>query len=234
MTHQKEHKNPYQGLTREQVLDTMRQLVKEEDLNHYRMGLLYNYTVDSKLVQGTNYKNALEFFTANIQEASRSALTMYGAVAGAFSEPVCARFGITRLRLLLTYKAAVKLELNHDDPGHSVIQVPDEDGVVTPKVFSDCGVEDMRRALERLRMNSGDAPIPAEEVALVDRYRKAVVARFAKGTPVRVQLRSHQGTTVVDFKGIPVAQVDKLLEALFEQLYTPPEAPVEEKLSQAV
>lgn len=230
MSKQNERNNPYQGLTREQVLTTMSQLVKEEGLNQYRMGLLYNYTVDSKLLQGTKYKKVPDFFTENIQQVSRAALLMYSAVAGAFSEEACSRFGLTRLRLLLTYKAAARLELNHDEPGGTFILVPDENDEARPKLFSDCGVEDMRKALGHLRSASTANPIPAEEVALVDQYREAVTSRFPKEAPVRVQVRSHQGQTVVDFKGIPVSQLDKLTEALLEQLYPVREVPTGEPL----
>jgi hypothetical protein len=218
MSTQKTSSNPYQGLTLPQVLVTMRQLVKDESLNHFLMGQLYNYVLDSNLLQGTKHKNALDFFTDNIQEVSRATLSAYGAVARVFSQEVCAQFGITRLRLLLTYKVAAKIELNTADPGGTFIMVPAEEGQVKPKLFTDCGVEDLRKALANLR-TSNNEPMPAEEVALVDRYREAITGRFSKDTPVRVQLRSHDGKAVVDFKGIPLSQIHTLTEALLEQLY---------------
>jgi hypothetical protein len=218
MSTQNTSSNPYQGLTLPQVLVTMRQLVKDESLNHFLMGQLYNYVVDSNLLQGTKHKNAADFFTANIQEVSKATLLAYGAVARVFSQEVCAQFGITRLRLLLTYKVAAKIELNTADPGGTFIMVPAEEGQVKPKLFADCGVEDLRKALANLR-TSDNEPMPAEEVALVDRYREAITGRFSKDTPVRVQLRSHDGKAVVDFKGIPLSQIHTLTEALLEQLY---------------
>jgi hypothetical protein len=216
--------NPYQGLTLPQVLVTMRQLVKDESLNHFLMGQLYNHVVDSNLLKGTKYKNASDFFTDNIQEVSKATLLAYGAVARSFSQEACTQFGITRLRLLLTYKVAAKIELNTADPGGTFIMVPVKDGEVKPKLFADCGVEDLRKALANLR-TSDDEPMPAEEVALVDRYREAITGRFSKDTPVRVQLRSHQGKAVVDFKGIPLSQLHTLTEALLEQLYPVHEVP---------
>src|SRR5687767_1765551 len=143
--------NPYQGLTREQVLDMMRELLAQETLNHFHAGLLYNYVVESDLVKGTKHKTALDFFCDNIQEVSRSALATYGAVARDFSQEVCARFGITRLQLLLTYKKATKIELNHDEPGGTFILVPGENGELTPTLFANCSVEALRKALARLR-----------------------------------------------------------------------------------
>ncbi len=232
MSKQETSNNPYQGLTLMQALVTMRQLVKDESLNHFLMGQLYNYVVDSNLLKGTKYKNAADFFTENIQEASKATLLAYGAVARVFSQEVCAQFGMTRLRLLLTYKVAAQIELNTADPGGTFIMVPTKDGEVKPKLFADCGVEDLRKALANLR-TSEDKPMPAEDVALVDQYREAITSRFSKDTPIRVQLRSHEGKAVVDFKGIPLAQVDKLTEALLEQLYPVQEVPEVEVQSAA-
>jgi hypothetical protein len=220
-----ENTNPYQGLTEPQVLVTMRQLLTEETLNHYRMGQLYNYTQDSKMLDGKKYESAVDYFSEKIPELSRTSLLTYGAVARAFNEAACARFGTTRLSLLLTYKKAANIQLNHSDPGGTFIQVPDKKGVVKPKLFSDCSVAELRKALALLRESEPSTPFPAEQVALVDRYRAAVTGRFPQGTPIRVQLRDHDGEVVVDFKGIPVAKVDLLTEALLDQLYPANEVP---------
>lgn len=131
---------------------------------------------------------------------------------------MCVEFGITRLRLLLTYKDAAEIKLNSAEPGSTFIQVPDKDGAVKPKLFAHCSVEDLRQALAHLR-ESGITPVPAEERELVDRYREAITRRFPQGTVVRVQLRNQKGSAVVDVKGIPVRQMDKLAEALLDQLY---------------
>ena len=189
------------------------------------MGQLYNYVVDSNLLKGTEHKSPVDFFTSNIEEVSKATLLSYSAVARAFSQEVCAQFGITCLKLLLTYKVAAKIELNTADPGGTFIQVPAENGEVKPKLFAHCSVADLRKALAHLRTPTDNEPMPAEDVALVDQYRKAVTDRFSKDSPVRVQLRSHQGQSVVDFKGIPVSQVDKLTEALLDQLYPVREVP---------
>lgn len=225
MSKQNENNNPYQGLTAGQVLTTMRQLVKDESLNNFLMGQLYNYVVDSNLLKGTQHKSPVDFFTSNIQEVSKATLLACGAVARVFTQEVCAQFGITRLKLLLTYKAAAQIELNAAEPGGTFIMVPAKDGEVKPKLFASCGVEDLRKALAHLRTATDNEPMPAEDVALVDQYREVVTSRFSKDTPVRVQLRSHQGKAVVDFKGIPLSEVDKLTEALLDQLYPVREVP---------
>jgi hypothetical protein len=207
--------NPYEGLTAEQVLDTMRRLKAQETGNQVAMGLLYNYLVDSKLLEGTKYKSALDYICQNIQEMSKAALLMYGAVARVFSHAVCAVFGISRLSLLLTYQKLTKIELNAEEPGNIFILVPDSTGEVKPKLFANCSVEDLRQALAHLRQKSV-TPVPAEERAVVDRCREAVLGGFPKGTPIRVQMRNDEGHGVMDIKGIPVLQLSTLTEALLE------------------
>jgi hypothetical protein len=212
--------NPYEGLSTAQALDTMRQLVKDETRNHVLMGLLYNYLVDSKLLEGSDFKSPLDFICDNIQEVSRITLLNYSAVARAFSQEVCAQFGITRLRALLTYKDATKIELNPEEPGGTFILVPDKKGEVKPKLFADCSVEDMRQALKHLRQATPATPFPPEDRALVDAYRAAVTKRLPRGSPVRVQLNRHKGQSVMELRLIPLTQVNQLLEALMDMLGT--------------
>lgn len=232
MSTKKSSNNPYQGLTREQVLDMMRELLAQEARNHFHVGLLYNYVVESDLLKGTGYKTALDFFCKNIQEVSRSALATYGAVARDFNQEVCARFGMTRLQLLLTYKKAAQIELNHDEPSGTFIMVPGENDELTPTLFANCSVEDLRKALAHLRSPSSEKPIPPEERGLYDQYREGVTGRFSKGSSVRVLMRNQEGKGLITFKDIPVFEVDKLVEALLDLLHPvrqTPQVPHEEQ-----
>ncbi len=202
----------------EQVLEEFRALLAEENHNHYRMGQLYNYVVVNELATKAKYKNALDYFTQNIKEVSRSTLVTYGAVARNFSEPACRQYGVTRLNLLLTYAEITGFKVNGDEPGGIFIEVPDKDGVVSTRLFSACSVEDMRRALLRKRKPTTSAPIPQEEEARVQRYRKALATYFSDKTSVRLTARNHQGQVVLTFKDIPMAQVEQLAEALLAGL----------------
>jgi hypothetical protein len=93
--------------------------------------------------------------------------------------------------------------------------VPGKKGEVTPKLFSECSVAELRKAIQRKRdLTSTTKPLPPAEVALGDKYVGAVTARFKKGDPIRVQVRNHEGTAVLDIRGIPLAQVRKVAEAL--------------------
>jgi hypothetical protein len=203
-----------EGMTLAQVRAAMLQLMAEENTNHYRMGQLYNYVVDNKLAENAGHKNAPEYFSKELADLPASSLRMYGAVAGSFSEPVCVRFGVTCLSLLLGYKEAAGVQVNHEEPGGTLIEVPGENGAVKAKPFSQCTVNDMRKALQARRKPTSSKPLPDADLALANQVREAVTGRFPKEARVRVQLRNDKGTPVLDFKGVPLADVAKLAEAL--------------------
>ncbi|MDY7227061.1 hypothetical protein [Hyalangium rubrum] len=207
-----------EGTTLQQVREELLGLMAQEHTNHHRMGQLYNYIVKEKLAEGAGFKDARDYLSQHLADLSQSSLSMYGAVAAAFSEPVTRRFGVTCLYLLLTYKEAADLEVNHAEPGNTLIEVPDDKGQVTAKPFSACSVEQMRKAIQRRRKPSSSKPLPAEAVAVAEQYHKAVASRFPQGVLVKVQVRNQKGKAVLDFKGIPVEQVSQLLEALKGQL----------------
>src|SRR5512140_543112 len=143
--------NPYLGLTKEQALSTMRKLQADEERNPFLMGQLHNAVADSQLLVGTAYKTAADFFCDNLPGLSRTALLRDGAVAREFSQAVVARFGVTRLELLLAYKKEAQLSLNPDEPGATFILVPQDNGELKPKRFAGCSTRELRKALEHLR-----------------------------------------------------------------------------------
>jgi hypothetical protein len=89
----------------------------------------------------------------------------------------------------------------------------------------------MRRALQRKRKPASSKPLPPEAVVLADRYREAVTGSFPKGALIKVQVRNQKGKAVLDFKGIPVEQVAKLIEALMAQLPPAPQVRLVEKVA---
>ena len=109
--------------------------------------------------------------------------------------------------------------------------MPNAHGQVTSKPFSQCGVEEMRQALQRKRKPASSKPLPPEAVELADQYREAVTGRFPKGVLVKVQVRNQKGKAVLDFKGIPVEQVAKLVEALTADLPPAREVRLVEKVT---
>jgi hypothetical protein len=207
-----------EGATLEQVLGEMIALQGAESVNHHRMGQLYNHVVEKKLAEQAGYKDAATYFQQKLADQSTSSLRRYGAVAKNFSESVAVRFGVTCLYLLLSYKEAAGLKLNHEEPGGTVIEVPGKDGAVTQKPFSTCSVDEMRKALQLKRKPTSSKPVPAEDVALADQYREALKGQFPQGSNVQVLVRNEKGSSVLDIKSIPLAEVGTMILALMDHL----------------
>ncbi|WP_224367465.1 hypothetical protein [Hyalangium versicolor] len=167
-----------------------------------------------------NLSDAKVVFSQQLADLSQATLSTYGAVADAFTEPVARRFGVTCLSLLLTYKEATDIDVNHEEPGDTLIEVPDDKGQLTPLPFKACSVDQMRNALQRKRKPASTKPLPPEAETLAEQYRDAVSTRFpkGKGALVNVSVRNQKGKAVLDFKGVPLEQVDQLIEALTSQV----------------
>jgi hypothetical protein len=195
------------------------QLSLQGQVHYHRMGQLFNEAVDADLATKAGYKSAADYFCEKIRDLPRTNLYVYGAVAKNFSVEVCKQFGVTCLHLLISYKRATGIEVDTGSPGATLIDVPREKGPVERKPFSACGVEEMRRAVQYKRNPGAHKPMPRAERALGEQYVKGLADRFDKGAPVRVQLRNHHGKAVLDFRGIPVAQVGKLAELLMAKAF---------------
>jgi hypothetical protein len=219
-----------EDMTLEQARVAFLGLMAQESINQHHMGQLYNHVVKKKLPEAAGYKTAQEWFSKHLVDLSQASLTVYGAVAEAFSEDVSRRFGITCLSLLLRYEKAADMEADREEPGNTVIEVPGANGQVQAKPFSQCSVEEMRQALQLKRKPGSSKPLPPGAVERGEQYDAAVKALFPKVTSVEVQVRNIKGKAVVDFKGIPLEQVNRLIEVLTGELPPVPKVPLLEKL----
>ncbi|WP_224371652.1 hypothetical protein [Hyalangium versicolor] len=201
-------------LTLEQFHSELVRLMREENANHYGMGQLYNRAVEKKLAEAAGYKNVLDYLSKKLPDLSNTSLRRYAAVAASFDEKTAVRFGVTCLELLLTYKEVADLKIDHAEPGGTVIEVPGENGAVTPKAFSACSVDEMRRAIQRKRKPASSKPLPEEDLALANQYQEALSGQFPKGVVVKTLVRNEKGSAVLDITSIPVRQVPTLLNAL--------------------
>jgi hypothetical protein len=174
--------------------------------------------VVNELAEKANYKDAPAYFRQHMADLSPATLATYRAVAKAFSEQVAVRFGVTCLYLLSTYQEVANLKLNYEEPGPTLIEVPGKNGEVTKKPFSACSVEEMRQALKLKRKPASSKPVPAEDVALVDKYRAALTGQFSQGSDVQLEVRNRKGNSVLDIKSIPLTEVGALLLALMDHV----------------
>jgi hypothetical protein len=79
-------------------------------------------------------------------------------------------------------------------------------------------VDDMRKALRLKRKPTSSKPVPAEDVALADVYREVLKGQFPQASHVQLVVRNEKGTSVLDFKSVPLAEVGTLILALMDHL----------------
>ena len=161
--------------------------------------------MDKRLAEKAGYKDAKDYFSKQLADLSQSTLTQYGAVAEAFTEPVARRFGVTCLYLLLSYKEAADVDVNPEEPGDTLIEVPDEKGHVTHQAVRAVQRGGDAPGAARKRKPSSSKPLPPEAETRAEQYARRGGGPFpkGKGTRVKVLLRNEKGKAVLDFKGIP-------------------------------
>jgi len=209
-------------LTLDQVRDSILKHLEQGNVGHYRIGQLYNYTVDTRLAEKNGYDSAQLFFNQQIKALSQATLTRYGAVAREFTEAACAKYGVTNLSTLRTYVTVAKLQLTRDDPGSTPIDVPQkEGGAPVRKSFSECSLEELRMAVKHKRTPSQETQ-PASDTARVELMRESLSRHFAKGARVQLKTSSNRGKTVVTIQGVPLEDMERLMEALMDGLMSPP------------
>lgn len=224
-------------LTLEQVRDNVLELVARGNAGHYQIGRLYNYVVKNELAEKGGYESAHQYFILHVKSLSKASLNIYGLVARKFPEAACARFGVYHLRALLTYGKVAELVIDKNDPGRTPIDVPREDGTVQPKPFADCTMDELKAALKQKRAQSEAAPKPREEpkpaetpeapgasapLPEVDAVRlKSLRDSLSQHLPestVRLEARVHQGQTFLSLQGVPMAALERFIEALVDGL----------------
>ncbi|HEX5747130.1 MAG TPA: hypothetical protein VFZ09_12880 [Archangium sp.] len=202
-------------LTLEQARDAILTHLKEGNAGHYNIGRLYNYVVDNKLAEQKKYESALAYFNEHIQELSQSTLSRYGAVAREFTEEACRTHGVMKLYTLRSYAKDANIQPTAGDPGLTPIEVPREGGKVERKSFADCSLEEMRQAAKHKRKPSR-ATMPATDAARLEFLRDSFSRHFAQGGRVQLKTSIQGGETLLTIQGVPLAQVERLMEALLD------------------
>jgi hypothetical protein len=219
-----------------QNLEALRELAAQQNLNHFRIGLLYNHIVDNNLAEKEAKKNAKEWFSENVKTLSQAVLSLCGAVARAFTESACERYGVYNLSALLAYAKASQFKPPADEPGPTPIAVPQKDGSVVEKPFAKCTVDELRLAVKRKR-SALPVPPSEQEQARIQALRDSIARYFSEtSSRTRVNSRVYMSTAYVTLQDVPVSELEKLAEALMDGLVasmSTPHAPGEDSEVQA-
>ncbi|OJT23179.1 hypothetical protein BO221_20110 [Archangium sp. Cb G35] len=212
--------NTLPELTLEQVRDSILGYLEQGNAGLYNIGRLYNYTVDNKLAEKNKYESAQQFFSQQLKALSQSTLSRYGAVAREFSEEACKKYGVMNLTTLRSYAAAADIQPTSGDPGATPIDVPQEDGRVVRKPFAECTMEELKLAVKGKR-NPSRATMPATDAARVEFMRESLSRHFAQSARVQFKTNIKGGKTFLTIQGVPLEEVERLMEALLDGLMPP-------------
>ncbi|MDY7232204.1 hypothetical protein [Hyalangium rubrum] len=205
-------------MTLEQARDALLQLAEQTNINHHRIGHIYNYVVGKKLAETSGYKNAQVYFSQHVKVLSQAMLSMCGTVARAFTETACVNYGVYRLSALLTYAKANALQLSREEPGPTPINVPTEDGQsVEQKLFADCTLEELKLAVKSKR-EQDRTPLPDQDQARVQALRESIARHFTGQEPSRTNVKARvlKDITYVTLQDVPVTHLERLTEALVD------------------
>ncbi|WP_224242957.1 hypothetical protein [Hyalangium gracile] len=206
------------SMSLQQNLEVLRNLAAQQNLNHFRIGQIYNHIVDNKLAEKEAKKSSQQWFSENVKTLSQAVLSTCGAVARAFTETTCERYGVNNLSSLLAYAKACNFKPSADEPGPTPIAVPQKDGSVVEKPFSECTVEELKLATKSKRT---PLPVPPSELEQIriQTLRESVAKYFSEASSrTRVNSRVYMGTAYVTLQDVPVLELEKLAEALMDGL----------------
>jgi hypothetical protein len=204
-------------MTLQQVRESILGYVAQGNAGHFHIGRLYNHTVENKLAEKEGFDSAQQFFSQQIKALSQAMLSRCGTVAREFTEQACGKYGVSNLSALLTYAKQVDLRPDSNDPGATPIDVPEEGGGVVRKPFTECTVEELRRATKHKR-NPTRATMPPPDATRVQLMRDALARHFSQGGNVRFNAHYQRGKTLLSLQNVPLEAVERLAEALLEGL----------------
>jgi hypothetical protein len=206
------------SMTLEQACETLLELAAQQHTNHFRIGQIYNYVVKEKLAEKHAKKSAQEYFSEHIKTLSKTVLSTCGAVAHVFTEAACTRYGVYNLHALLAYAKASNFKPSADEPGPTPIAVPQQNGSLVEKPFSECTVEELKLAVKSKRAQVPAEP-PLEDQIRIQALRDSIARLFSEeSSRTRLNSRVYLGTTYITVQDVPVRELERLAEALMEGL----------------
>jgi hypothetical protein len=207
-------------MTLDQIRDTINGLARQGSTSAHQIGTLYNQVVDRRLAEISGYKSAQVFFSQNVKALSKATLSNYGTVARSFTEAICTQYGMANLRELIRYVEATGTFLP-TDPGPVSLEVPQDDGKVVTKPFSDCSVEEVERAT-RAKRAPPVARVPVKDQARLLFLADSIENQFEGVAIVRFSSRSKAGKTFINLQDVPMTELGRLTQALQDGMNAEP------------
>jgi len=145
---------------------------------------------------------------------------MYSNVAAYITRDFVARYGTERIRAWLNYQRAIRATTPLTDLGGILLRVPLEGGWSKTRPLSDCNVDEVRRTTRAGRDR------PKTRVAVTDAVRTLFLGESVSQhfkdvkdvAAIRFNVRNKDGKAFVTLADVPVAEMERLLQALLAGL----------------
>lgn len=192
-----------------------------DQVDHLTMGRSYNNIVDFGLAEGSGFARAADYFAKDLTKAPKpTTLNRYGRVARRFSSAQAQKYTVSKLELLLAYDVLAHVVPVSGDPSQSRIHLAMKSGVAIDKLFGDCSVGDLRRAISSLKGPKKPKPsglAPADQT-VVDAMKTALTAEQGAHGASEIVEKLKGRAAVFDLLNVTVSDAKVLLAALVAAL----------------
>ena len=198
----------------EEMSEDLNEMLRRSAFAQDQMGRVYFIAVSRRLAQQAGYKNAWDYFSRRVKGLTRATVNWYSHVTLAWGAEFTMKYGMERMRALNKYLYLhAASDPDAKDPGVLMIRVPQADGTEVMKAFTDCSVEEMRRAL-RPKPKPSAARLSVVEAVRILFLKDSLVRHFQGVAPVHLDVRNQDGRTLVSVQNVPLAEVERLMAAL--------------------
>jgi hypothetical protein len=189
------------------------EMVRRISFAQDQLGRAYSLAVSRKLAEQAGYKNAWTYFSTRVRGLTRTMLNRYSLATIRWAPTFIHQYGMERLQALSTYVLHHGAsDINATDPGVLKIRVPQPGGLEEVKTFAECGLEEMRRAVRGRRPPKTRVPVTDAVRTLF--LESSFFRHFNGVAPVRLNVRTENGRSLVTVHDVPMAELERLIKAL--------------------
>ncbi|HEY0094435.1 MAG TPA: hypothetical protein VGB96_08935, partial [Archangium sp.] len=192
------------------------EMVRRSAFAQEQLGRAYQIAVSRRLGQVAGFKDTWDYFSRYVKGLTREALERYRYVTLRWNSAVTQKYDLESLHYLGEYLRTHAASGPYtQDPGPLLIRVPQANGTEVRKTFTECGLDEIRRASRPKRVAT-----PRGRPSLTDSMRLLFVAdgiirNFTGVAHVSIDMRTQlDGKSFLTVQGIPMTELGRLITAL--------------------
>jgi hypothetical protein len=190
------------------------EMVRRISFAQDQLGRTYSLAVSRKLAEQAGYKNTWTYFSTRVRGLTRTMLNSYSSATLHWKPEFILNYGMERMQALSAYLRHHTAGDPHvTDPGLLKIRVPRPGSTDEVKIFAECSLEEMRRAA-RVRKTLAKARVPVADAVRTLFLENSFLQHFTGVAPVRLNVRTENGRSLVTVHDVPMAELERLIKAL--------------------